>query len=92
MTTLPAIEDEARQTAAPQIQTSRVRLRVGDIISHPRYGVGAVYATNWRTTSVAFVAADDAEFDTRELSRIVLLLDSGPYLKDSSPPRDLRHQ
>jgi hypothetical protein len=52
-----------------------VRLRVGDIIFHPRHGVGAVYATNWRTTSVAFVAADDAEFDTRELSKTVLLLD-----------------
>jgi hypothetical protein len=92
MTLSPEIE-RPRQTANPQTsRQSRVSLRVGDIIAHPCYGVGAVYKTNWRTTSVAFVAADDAEFDTREVSKIALVLDTAPHLKDSSPPNDLRHQ
>jgi hypothetical protein len=84
MTALIPEVEEARQTANPQTptETCRVRLRVGDIIAHPQYGVGAVYATNWRTTSVAFCSADDSTFDTRELSKIVIILD----LHYSSPP------
>jgi hypothetical protein len=77
MTTLSPEIESHRQTGNPQIppQTFRVRLRVGDIISHPRHGVGAVYATNWRTTSVAFCSADDAEFDARDLSKIAIVLE-----------------
>jgi hypothetical protein len=94
MTTLIPEVEEARQTANPQTSTEtyRVRFRVGDIIWHPQFGAGAVYNTDWRSTSVAFAAADDAEFDTREVSKIALVLDTAPHLKDSSPPNDLRHQ
>jgi hypothetical protein len=59
-------------------QRPRVRFRPGSIIWHPEKGVGNVHKTNWCNTSVAFAASEDAEFDTRELSIVVTLLDEIP--------------